>query len=42
MDTKTGILIIGGGPAGIVSAVTARKYYPKKKILMITNWKLNI
>jgi len=31
------IIIIGGGPAGIISAVTARKYYPKRKILLIKN-----
>ena len=29
------IIVIGGGPAGIISAVTARKYYPDKKILVI-------
>lgn len=37
MEKKTDILVIGGGPAGIVSAVTARKYYPQKKILVIEN-----
>ncbi|NQU19217.1 FAD-dependent oxidoreductase [bacterium] len=35
MEKKVDILIIGGGPAGIVSAVTARRYYPDKKILVI-------
>ena len=34
-EKKVDILIIGGGPAGIVSAVTARRYYPDKKILVI-------
>ncbi len=34
-ETLYDIIIIGGGPAGITSAVTARKYYPKKKILLI-------
>jgi len=29
------ILIIGAGPAGIVGAVTARRYYPNKKISVI-------
>jgi NADH oxidase (H2O2-forming) len=37
METKTDILVIGGGPAGIISAVTARKYYKDKKILLIKN-----
>ena len=32
---KTDILIIGGGPAGIVAAVTARKNHPTKKITLI-------
>ncbi len=32
---KTDILIIGGGPAGIVAAVTARKNYPTKTINLI-------
>jgi NADH oxidase (H2O2-forming) len=37
MEKKVDILVIGGGPAGIVSATTARKYYPDKKILVIKN-----
>lgn len=32
---KTDILIIGGGPAGIVSALTAKKNYPNKKIILV-------
>ncbi|MBN1258836.1 FAD-dependent oxidoreductase [Candidatus Peregrinibacteria bacterium] len=32
---KTDILIIGGGPAGIVAAVTARKNNPAKKIILV-------
>jgi NADPH-dependent 2,4-dienoyl-CoA reductase/sulfur reductase-like enzyme len=32
---KTDILIIGGGPAGIVAAITARKNNPSKKITLI-------
>ncbi len=32
---QTDILIIGGGPAGLVAAVTARKTYPDKKITLI-------
>lgn len=37
MKEKVDILVIGGGPAGIVSAVTARKYYPAKKISLMKN-----
>jgi len=32
---KTEILIIGGGPAGIIAAVTARKNNPTKKITLV-------
>ncbi|OPL12097.1 MAG: pyridine nucleotide-disulfide oxidoreductase [Firmicutes bacterium ML8_F2] len=32
---KTDILIIGGGPAGIVAAVTTRKNYPDKKVSLV-------
>ncbi|MBN2142987.1 MAG: FAD-dependent oxidoreductase [Candidatus Aureabacteria bacterium] len=37
MEKKVDILVIGAGPAGMVSAVTARKYYPDKKILVMKN-----
>jgi hypothetical protein len=37
MGKKVDVLVIGGGPAGIISAVTARKYYPAKKISLIKN-----
>ena len=37
MEKRVDVLVIGGGPAGIVSAVTTRRYYPDKKILMIRN-----
>ncbi len=37
MNKKTDILIIGAGPAGVVCAVTARKYYPDKSITVIKN-----
>jgi len=32
---KTDILIVGGGPAGVIAAVTAKKNYPLKKITLI-------
>ena len=32
---KTDILIIGGGPAGIVAALTAKQNYPSKEITLI-------
>jgi len=36
MSTKKyDVVIVGGGPAGIISGVTARKYYPNKSILLI-------
>ena len=35
MAQKTDVLIIGGGPAGMVSAVTAKKYYPSKKVTLM-------
>lgn len=35
MRERVDILIIGAGPAGLVCAMTARKYYPRKKILLM-------
>ncbi|MBN1823015.1 MAG: FAD-dependent oxidoreductase [Endomicrobiales bacterium] len=35
MDKRTDILVIGGGPAGIISAVTAKKYYSDKDIVVM-------
>ncbi|MEA3560615.1 MAG: FAD-dependent oxidoreductase [Candidatus Omnitrophota bacterium] len=35
MNKNVDVLVIGAGPAGIISAVVARKYYPDKKILLI-------
>ncbi|MDD4907603.1 MAG: FAD-dependent oxidoreductase [Candidatus Omnitrophica bacterium] len=35
MPKRTDIIVIGGGPAGVVCAVTARKYYPGKSIMVI-------
>lgn len=34
-NKKYDVIVIGGGPAGIISAVTARRYYPDKSILLI-------
>jgi len=39
---KTDILIIGGGPAGVVAGVTARKNYPSKQITLIRKEKKSI
>ena len=37
MLNKTDILVIGAGPAGVVCALTARKYYPDKRIVVMRN-----
>ncbi len=37
MSKKVDILVVGAGPAGTVSAITARRYYPDKNILVIKN-----
>ena len=37
MTKKTDVLIIGGGPAGLVSAITAKRYYPDKNVLVMKN-----
>jgi NADH oxidase (H2O2-forming) len=37
MKNKSQVLVIGAGPAGMVSAVTARRYYPDKNIMVIKN-----
>lgn len=34
-DSKTDILVVGGGPAGVVSALTAKRYYPDKKVTLV-------
>ena len=33
------VVIIGAGPAGIVTGVTVKKYFPEKKVLIITEEK---
>ena len=35
MKKNTDILIIGGGPGGVVSAITSKKNYPSKKVMLI-------
>ncbi|MBN1354384.1 MAG: FAD-dependent oxidoreductase [Candidatus Omnitrophica bacterium] len=37
MAKKADVLIIGGGPAGLVCAITAKRYYPDKNILVMKN-----
>ncbi len=37
MNKKTDILVLGAGPAGIISAITAHTYYPDKKIVVLKN-----
>lgn len=37
MNKEADIIVVGAGPAGIVCAVTARKYYPDKSIMVIKN-----
>jgi len=37
MSKKVDILVVGAGPAGMVSAITAKRYYPDKNILVIKN-----
>ena len=32
---KTDILIIGGGPAGVVAGITAKKHYPSKQVTLV-------
>jgi NADPH-dependent 2,4-dienoyl-CoA reductase/sulfur reductase-like enzyme len=35
MNKKTDVLVVGGGPAGIVCAITAKKNYPSKNVLVM-------
>jgi NADH oxidase (H2O2-forming) len=37
MKKEVDVLVVGGGPAGMISAITAKRYYPKKNILLIKN-----
>jgi len=40
--TRTNILVIGGGPAGVIAAVTARKNNPTKKVTLIRKEKVGV
>jgi NADPH-dependent 2,4-dienoyl-CoA reductase/sulfur reductase-like enzyme len=35
MERKTDVLVVGGGPAGVISAVTAKQYYHQKNVLVM-------
>ncbi len=35
MSKRFDVLVIGGGPAGVIAALTARRYYPDKSIAVI-------
>ena len=35
MEKKVDVLVVGGGPAGIISAITTKRYYPDKKVLLM-------
>jgi NADH oxidase (H2O2-forming) len=37
MCKRSDILVVGAGPAGVVCATTARRYYPDKRVLIIKN-----
>lgn len=39
---KRDIIIIGGGPAGVVAAVTARKNYPAKRIMLVREKEVSV
>jgi len=40
--TKTNILVIGGGPAGVIAAVIAKKKNPSKKVILIRENKVSV
>jgi len=42
MKFKTDILVVGGGPASLVVANTARKYYPQKSVTIIKDKKTGV
>lgn len=42
MNKSYEIVVVGGGPAGLISAITARKYYPNKSIVLIRDVKIGV
>jgi NADPH-dependent 2,4-dienoyl-CoA reductase/sulfur reductase-like enzyme len=40
--TKTNILVIGGGPAGVIAAVTAKKNNPARKVVLVRENKTSV
>lgn len=42
MEKKTDVLIIGGGPAAIISASTVHRYYTDKKVVIIKNIRVGV
>ena len=35
MSRRFDVVIVGGGPAGVITALTARRYYPEKSVVVI-------
>ncbi len=39
---KTNILVVGGGPAGVIAAITAKKKNPGKKVMLVRQSEISI
>ena len=39
---ETDILIIGGGPAGMVASATSRQYYPDRKVTVVKKFEKSL